>query len=166
MRDLPEEEALERLQEYEGIGEGRAQAAYNLTQDRFVEIERGNLSAHAVFAQLARQFATEVVAEENAPIDEPVSTDTNRLIRLPGSLHGGSGLEVTRIPRDDIERFDPLVDAVPEIFTNHDITIDVTEGGTVELAGDSFTLEEGVHTVPEYVGVFLMTRGRAEKGQE
>ena len=166
VRDLPEEEALDRLQEYDGIGEGRAQAAYNLTQNRFVEIERGNLSAHAVFAQLARKFADEVVAEENAQIDEPVSTDTNRLIRLPGSLHGGSGLAVRRIEREDIEAFDPLVDAVPETFTNHEITVEVTDPGTVELAGDSFTLEEGVHTVPEYVGVFLMARGRAEKGEE
>lgn len=166
VRDMSEERALERLQEYEGIGEGRAQAAYNLTQERFVEIERGNLSAHAVFAQLARQFATDVVAAENAPIDEPVSTDTNRLIRLPGSLHGGSGLAVRRIARDELAAFDPLVDAVPETFTTHDITVEVTDGGTVELGGDSFTLEEGVRTVPEYVGVFLMTRGRAEKGQE
>ncbi|WP_336327983.1 DNA primase small subunit PriS [Halovenus sp. HT40] len=166
VRDLPEEEALERLQEYDGIGEGRAQAAYNLTQNRFVEIERGNLSAHAVFAQLARKFADEVVAEENAQIDEPVSTDTNRLIRLPGSLHGGSGLAVRRIERDDIEAFDPLVNAVPETFTNHEITVEVADPGTVELAGDSFTLEEGVHTVPEYAGVFLMARGRAEKGEE
>lgn len=166
VRDMPEEEALERLQEYDGIGEGRAKAAYNLTQNRFVEIERGNLSAHAVFAQLARKFADEVVADENAQIDEPVSTDTNRLIRLPGSLHGGSGLAVRRIERDEIEAFDPLVDAVPETFRNHEITVDVTDPGTVELAGDSFTLEEGVHTVPEYLGVFLMARGRAEKGEE
>jgi DNA primase small subunit len=166
VRDLPEEAALERLQEYDGIGEGRAQAAYNLAQDRFVEIERGNLSAHAVFDQLARKFAPEVVAAENAQIDEPVSTDTNRLIRLPGSLHGGSGLAVRRIPRTEIEAFDPLIDAVPESFQNHEITVEVTDSGTVELGGDSFTLEEGVHTVPEYVGVFLMARGRAEKGEE
>ena len=166
IRELPEEEALERLQQHEGIGPGKAQAAYNLSRDRFVEIERGNLSAHAVFKQLAQQFASEVVAEKNAPIDEPVSTDTNRLIRLPGSLHGGSGLAVRRIPRDELESFDPLVDAVPETFRGHDITVDINNGGVVELDGDSFTLEEGIHTVPEYVGVFLMARGRAEKGEE
>lgn len=166
IRELPEQEALERLQQHEGIGEGRAQAAYNLAQDRFVEIERGNLSAHAVFKQLAEQVASEVVAEQNAQIDEPVSTDTNRLIRLPGSLHGGSGLAVRRIPRDEIDAFDPLVDAVPETFEGHNITVDINEPTTVELAGDSFTLEEGVCTVPEYVGVFLMARGQAEKGEE
>ena len=166
IRELDEEEALDRLQQYDGIGEGKANAAYNLAQNRFVEIEEGNLSAHAVFKQLAERFAPAVVAERNAPIDEPVSTDTNRLIRLPGSLHGGSGLSVQRIPRDEIEAFDPLVDAVPDTFRSHEITVEITEPGVVELDGDSFTLEEGVDTVPEYLGVFLMARGRAEKGEE
>ena len=164
--EMDEQAAIARLQEYDGVGEKKARTAYQFTQNRFVEIERGNLSAHNVFENLARQFAPVVVAEANAPIDEPVSTDTNRLIRLPGSLHGGSGLSVCRIERDALDAFDPLVEAVPETFRGHDITIEVTDGGTVELDADSFTLEEGVHTVPEYLGVFLMARGRAEKGKE
>jgi len=166
IRGMDEAAAVARLQEYEGIGEKKARTAYNFTQNRFVEIERGNLSAHNVFENLAKQFSPAVVAEANAPIDEPVSTDTNRLIRLPGSLHGGSGLAVRPIPREELDEFDPLVDAVPETFKNHDITVEVGEGGAVELGGDSFTLEEGVHTVPEHLGVFLMARGRAEKGKE
>ena len=166
VHDMDEDDARERLQEYDGIGEGKARAATTLAQDRFVEIERGNLSAHTAFDQLAEQFAPRVIADQNAPIDEPVSTDTNRLIRLPGSLHGGSGLAVRRIERADLENFDPLTEAVPETFEGHDIAIEVTEGGTVELGGDSFTLEEGVHSVPEYLGVFMMTRGRAEKAEE
>jgi len=166
IRDMDEQAAVARLQEYEGIGEKKAETAYRFTQNRFVEIERGNLSAHNVFENLAQQFAPAVVAEANAPIDEPVSTDTNRLIRLPGSLHGGSGLAVRPIPREELDEFDPLVDAVPETFRSHDIAIELTDGGTVELGGDSFTLEEGVHSVPEHLGIFLMARGRAEKGKE
>jgi DNA primase small subunit len=166
IREMDEETAVARLQEYDGIGEKKARTAYSFTQTRFVEIERGNLSAHNVFENLAAEFAPAVVAESNAPIDEPVSTDTNRLIRLPGSLHGGSGLAVRPVPREDLDDFDPLVDAVPETFRSHDITVEVTDGGVVELDGDSFTLEEGVHTVPEHLGIFLMARGRAEKGKE
>jgi DNA primase small subunit len=166
IREMDEAAAIERLQEYEGVGEKKARTAYQFTQNRFVEIEAGNLSAHNVFENLAETFAHDVVAAQNAPIDEPVSTDTNRLIRLPGSLHGGSGLAVMRIPRGDIEAFDPLVDAVPETFRSHEIAVEVTDGGTVELGGDTFTLEEGVRTIPEHLGIFLMTRGRAEKGKE
>jgi DNA primase small subunit len=166
VREMDEAEAVERLQAYEGVGEKKAHTAYRFTQNRFVEIERGNLSAHNVFENLAGQFAPRVVADQNAPIDEPVSTDTNRLIRLPGSLHGGSGLAVRPIPAAELDGFDPLVDAIPETFRGHDITVEVTDGGTVELDADSFTLQEGVHTVPEYLGVFLMARGRAEKARE
>ncbi|MFY4811996.1 DNA primase small subunit PriS [Haloarcula sp. AONF1] len=163
---MEEADALDRLQEYDGIGEGKATAALNAARSNYEQLEAGNIDVHPAFYQLAKILLHEVVAADNAPIDEPVTTDTNRLIRLPGSLHGGSGLEVQRIDRDDLDAFDPLVDPVPETFRGHDITVEVTDGGLVELDGDSFTLEAGNQTVPEHVGVFLMARGRAEKGKE
>ena len=163
---MDEADALDRLQEYDGIGEGKATAALNAARSNYEQLEAGNIDVHPAFYQLAKILLHEVVAADNAPIDEPVTTDTNRLIRLPGSLHGGSGLEVQRIDREDIDAFDPLVDPVPETFRGHDITVEVTDGGLVELDGDSFTLEAGNQTVPEHVGVFLMARGRAEKGKE
>ncbi|RXK51111.1 DNA primase small subunit PriS [Halorientalis pallida] len=166
IKSLDEDAAVERLQEYDGVGEKKARAAWNIAQDRFVEIERGNLSAHPVVKNFAERIAASVVEEDDAPIDEPVTTDTNRLIRLPGTLHGGSGLAVRRIDRDAVDDFDPLVDAVPDTFVGHEIAVEVTDGGLIELLGDSFTLSEGEHTVPEHVGVFLMARGRAEKGPE
>ena len=54
---------------------------------------------------------------------------------------------------------------------NHDIdtakdTVEVTGPGPVELRGERFDLEEGTVEVPEFVGVFLMARGRAEKAPE
>jgi len=168
VREGTEREAIDSLSAYDGIGEGKARAMYTIAQNRFEEIARGNVSAHTAFEQVAEQFAAVTVTEENAPIDEPVTTDTNRLIRLPGSLHGGSALEVRRIDREAIDTFDPLVDAVPETFVGHEITVEVTDPGSgpVELRGDSFTIEAGVESVPEYVGAFLMARGRAEKGRE
>ncbi len=166
VKEMDEDEAVAFLQQYDGVGQKKAETAYRFAQNRFVEIAEGNLSAHNVFENLAKQFAPAVVENQNAQIDEPVSTDTNRLIRLPGSLHGGSGLAVTTIPPEELDAFDPLVDAIPETFQGHDITVELTETQTVQLGGDSFTLEEGVHSVPEYAGVFLMARGRAEKGKE
>jgi len=166
VREQDEEEAIETLSQYEGIGEGKAKAMYNIASNRFAEIERGNVSAHTAFEQVAEQFASVTVEEQNAPIDEPVTTDTNRLIRLPGSLHGGSSLAVRRIDRDAIDAFDPLVDAVPETFVGHEISVDVTDPGPVELRDYDETVPEGVVELPEYVGVFLMARGRAEKAAE
>jgi len=160
------ETARERLQTFDGIGEKRAAAAHRTMANNADAIREGNIDVHPAFLQVANILVASVVAEDNAPIDEPVTTDTNRLIRLPGSLHGGSGLAVRRIDRDAIEDFDPLVDAVPGTFVGHDIVVEVEESETVELHGDTFTMEAGVQTVPEHLGVFLMTRGRAEKGPE
>ena len=167
LESVEEETALDRLQELDGIGEGRAKTIYGAIQQNRQAIEAGNMEAGGVgIRTLVDSLVGEVIREDNAPIDEPVTTDTNRLIRLPGSIHGGSGLAVRRIDRDTIGEFDPLVDAVPETFRSHEITVEVTDGGRVELDGDSFTLEEREVTVPESLGVFLMCRGRAEKGQE
>jgi DNA primase small subunit len=164
---LDDEAAIDRLQELEGIGEGRANTIYGAIRENRAAIEAGNLEAGGVgIRTLVKTLVHETVADENAPIDEPVTTDTNRLIRLPGTLHGGSGLMVRRLGPEELADFDPLVDAVPPTFENHEITVEVEDGGAVELGGDSFTLEEGEQVVPEYLGVFLMTRGRAEKGPE
>ncbi|QSG11652.1 Eukaryotic-type DNA primase, catalytic (small) subunit [Halapricum desulfuricans] len=163
---LEESEAIERLTEYEGIGDGKAEAALRAMGSNTDQLRAGNVDIHPAFLSVAKALVKEVVERDDAPIDEPVTTDTNRLIRLPGSLHGGSGLAVRRIDRDELSAFDPLVDAVPETFVGHEITVDVSEEVAGELNGDSFTFSEGVHSVPEYLGVFLMARGRAEKGQE
>jgi len=161
-----EPEALERLQAMDGVGETRSKAILRAARENYGELERGNVDIHPAVFGLARRIAGEVVERDGAPIDEPVTTDVNRLIRLPGSLHGGSGLAVRRIGREDLEDFDPLADAIPETFRGQQIAIDVTDPGLVELNGDSFTIDDGNHTVSEYVGVFLMARGRAEKERE
>jgi DNA primase small subunit len=167
LRQLDDPDALARLREYEGIGAKSAETILGAVRNNYEELRQGNVDAGGTGTRkLAKVLCAETVAADHAPIDEPVTTDTNRLIRLPGSLHGGSGLEVQRIDREDLDAFDPLVDPVPETFRGHDITVEVTDGGLAELDGDSFTLEAGNQTVPEHVGVFLMARGRAEKGKE
>jgi DNA primase small subunit len=162
--------ARRRLQERDGVGEKTARQVYRDATEKYDQIRAGNVDLSAGFVAFARTIAEATVAEEAAPIDEPVTTDLRRLIRLPGSLHGGSGLAVRQIDREDVADFDPLVDAVPETFQGTTVTVDVREtpaaapgsAAEVRLDGNSFTIEEGRQSVPEYVGVFLACRGRAE----
>ena len=163
---MDEESAIAALSAYEGIGERRARAALTAAESNRDAIASGNVNVHPAFYQVTKRLLEEAVERGQAPIDEPVTTDTNRLIRLPGSLHGGSALSTRRIPRDDLADFDPLVDAVPETFRGHDIAVDVSDPGTIELGGDTFTLDAGPQSLPEHVAMFLMARGRAEKETE
>lgn len=163
---MDEADALERLQEFEGIGEGKATAVLNAARNNREEISRGNVDVHPAMYSIARLLFEDTLRQHSAPVDEPVTTDINRLIRLPGSLHGGTGLEVQHLERDAVESFDPLVDAVPSTFADNEIAISVAEPTTVELGGETFRLSDGVSSVPEYVGVFAMARGYATKAGE
>jgi DNA primase small subunit len=164
--EMDESDALARLQEFEGIGEGKAEAALNAAENNREELRRGNVDVHPAIFSVARLLFEEVIESQRAPIDEPVTTDVNRLIRLPGSLHGGTGLEVQRIDRDAVASFDPLSDPVAETFLGNEIAVYTPEPTTVELRGETFRLPEGVSSVPEYAGVFAMARGYARKAGE
>lgn len=166
LESLTDDEAIDRLVEFDGIAENTAEGILNAVRNNDAEFKRGNVDVHQGTYKLAKTLAAEVFDSESAAVDEPVTTDLRRLIRLPGSLHGGTGLEVTRVPLDDVESFDPLVDAVADTFVGHEVTVEVTEPGSVSLRDESFRLPEGDVSVPEYVAVFLMASGRAEKGRE
>jgi len=163
---MDEPDAVDRLTDHEGIGDGKAEAILTVARENVAELEAGNVDVHPAMVAFAKLVLQEAVAEANAPIDEPVTTDTHRLIRLPGSLHGASGLAVRRIDRSELESFAPLVDAVPATFAGNEITVDVDDSGPIEVGGDTFRVEPGVVPVPEPAGVFLMARGRAEKAKE
>jgi DNA primase small subunit len=167
LREMDEASALERLQELQGIGEGRAKTILGQVHNNFDALREGNVEAGGPGTRiLVDALAREATAAETAPIDEPVTTDTKRLIRLPGSLHGGSALRVKALEREEVAEFEPLEDAIPDRFRGRDIEVRVTDPGPVEFDGDSFTLSHGDQSVEECLGVFLMARGRAEKVTE
>ena len=169
LREMEEDAALARLREYDGIGEGRAETLLTAFRENPEAVERGNLEAGGPGVRvLVEQLSGRVVAEDGSPVDEPVTTDINRLIRLPGSLHGGTGLAVRRLDHDEVAAFDPLVDAVPGRFAGQEVRIEVTEPSEapVSVGGGSFRPTPGEHVVREPVGVFLMARERARKVRE
>ncbi|MEM4347589.1 MAG: DNA primase catalytic subunit PriS [Candidatus Altiarchaeota archaeon] len=89
--------------------------------------------------------------------DKMVTIDTSRLIRLPESLHGNSGLIAKKI--SDIDKFNPLEDAIA--FSNENVKIQILQKipefdfyhGKV---GPFF---EGVTKIPEALAIYLLLRG-------
>ncbi len=98
--------------------------------------------------------------EEAALADEPVTTDIKRLIRMPTSLHGGSGMRVQSLEMRDLPGFDPLVDAV--VFSSRDVRVDARFPLAMPMLGSTYQIQKGISTVPEAVAVFLCCRGIAE----
>jgi len=101
----------------------------------------------------------EVSVNLSGETDQPVTTDTHRLIRVPGSLHGKTGFRVCPIPLDQAESFDPLNDAV--VFPDKEIAVEAVLDGEINLKGNNFKLIPGIHELPMYAAVFFLASGRA-----
>jgi DNA primase small subunit len=99
----------------------------------------------------------EVKPRFSAEIDEPVTSDIKRLIRLPLSLHGKTGLVVTPMERDELDNFEPLRDAVPDIYPDRKIEVYVKKPSEVEIKGQHFSVN-GICEVPIYAAVFMIGR--------
>jgi DNA primase small subunit len=96
-----------------------------------------------------------------AETDEPVTSDIKRLIRMPSSIHGKSGLEVVPLSRDALDEFQPLRDAVPAGYTDEPVPMRIARPLEVRLRSETFNFSPGLTTVPEYAAVFLACRQAA-----
>lgn len=90
-------------------------------------------------------------------VDEPVTSDIKRLIRLPDSLHGKTGLKVVVTSRGGLECFDPLRDAVPDTYPDDPVRVFAKERVDLTLRGQHFTVE-GEDEVPTFAAMFLLCR--------
>ena len=90
--------------------------------------------------------------------DEPVTADTKRLIRLPGSLHGKSGLKVVTLTRSSLDGFDPLRDAVA-FPMDESVRILPRNDATATLGGQAVSVRKGEQAdVPLPHAVFWLAR--------
>jgi DNA primase small subunit len=164
---LSEEEAMAHLTAMEGIGKDSATQFLKKRNEIISDIEHRPgpmvLKTSRVLGIIAGQQEGEFrkrLLTRAALADEPVTTDTKRLIRMPTSLHGGSGMLVQPLELRDLYDFDPLTDAV--VFGTRDVKVDQKFPLKMPMLGSTYELQKGINTVPEAVAVFLCCRGMAE----
>jgi DNA primase small subunit len=112
---------------------------------------------------LLKIMTEDVVISLSGEVDEPVTADVKRLIRLPGSVHGKSGLRVVPLSRDELTNFDPLRDAVPDAYSRDPVKIAMKRDSEITILGERMQLK-GETEVPEYAAVFLVGRKMADIG--
>ncbi len=111
--------------------------------------------------EICEWIARETINRTKCEIDEPVTTDVHRLIRFPGSLHGKTGLAVTRIQLHDLEKFNPLDSAIPEAFLDKHDKVKINRPMTITMKGEMHSLS-GELEVPRYVALFAVASRAGE----
>ena len=147
--DLEFKKAEFRLKRGTRIGKGWDE----LAEDRF-ELPPGLQQE-----TLVRSLMDHVSGMAEGETDEPVTADIKRLIRLPGSLHGKTGLRVTPMTIDEFARFDPLRDAVA--LGDEPVRIVVSKPTPIALRGERRTVEPGEQELPLHQAIFVVLRRAA-----
>jgi DNA primase small subunit len=92
-------------------------------------------------------------------IDTNTSVDIHRLIRVPDSIHGGTGLLAKRL--NDIWHFDPFKDAVA-LSDRPELEVFVSIAPEFEFAGETWGPYRNQKVLlPLHVSIYLMSRGVA-----
>jgi DNA primase small subunit len=97
----------------------------------------------------------------SSKIDEPVTIDIHRLIRVPGSLHGKTALMVKILEYDKIDSFDPLAETIPDVFQDM-VQVNLSRKMTFEFLNRNEEITEGRHSLPVYAALFSVLKGSAE----
>ena len=166
LKGLGREKGVEYLREFPGIGKERAPRFFDAIDTYLAGLGKGDsgpLVTSQAFAAVSEKEDgkfRELLRMKAALADEPVTTDTRRLIRMPTSLHGGSGFRVTPVPLADFGSFDPLRDAV--VFSDRKVKVDAAMNLSMEIQGNTYQVTKGTNSVPEALAVFLCARGIAE----
>ncbi|MCI4371954.1 MAG: DNA primase small subunit PriS, partial [Thermoplasmata archaeon] len=140
---MPPPEAIAFLTSFEGVKESEADDLYeNLfkpraTKPRLIRgVDRLREGQIEALSDRSRDLLIRLVKDlqpvrldeqagvslegivQRAETDEPVTSDIKRLIRMPSSLHGKTGLAVIPLSREAVDGFRPLRDAVPAAWTD------------------------------------------------
>ena len=86
--------------------------------------------------------------------DEPVTGDIHRLIRLPGSLHGKTGLMVKILSKEELEVFNPY--EMPIAFDKKPVKVRNVVGRPVTMGNDYKLDREEIKELPEFVAIYFM----------
>ncbi|MEM0147175.1 MAG: DNA primase catalytic subunit PriS [Candidatus Micrarchaeaceae archaeon] len=104
-----------------------------------------------------------IVWEKSVYIDANVTKDPSHLMRLAGTIHGGSGLVAKKLSNGirELEKFDPMKDAIA--FADSPLGISAKTPYALRMGDSTFGPYNGERAeVPIYVGVYLYLKGFAD----
>ncbi|MFA4855240.1 MAG: DNA primase small subunit domain-containing protein [archaeon] len=96
-----------------------------------------------------------------APIDRQTSVDLNKIVRVPETLHGETGLVSRELSKEALRSFNPFDDAIA-FSGDETVRVFISKAPSFYLSGQRFGPFEGQEAeLPLFAAVFLLARGAA-----
>src|SRR5207245_11795920 len=107
-----------------------------------------------------KTLVSKAVEKKSARIDTVVTTDIHRLIRMPGTLNGHTGLLAMKVPEERLDEFDPLTE--PLAFQG-EMKVKVTDSPGFRLGEERFgPYQAETVLLPSADAMLLLYRRRPE----
>ncbi len=107
----------------------------------------------------SQKLLNEAVQVNAALIDQSVTTDIHRVFRMPGTMHGSSGLLKMKVT--SLDNFDPQND--PVVLGDERTKVYIDFSPRFQLKGESFGPYNSTYTsLPMYAAVFLLAKELAK----
>ena len=106
-----------------------------------------------------KTLSSRAVERRSAKIDTVVTTDIHRLIRLPGTLNGHTGLKALEVDKDRLDDFDPFTET---LAFQGSMRVKVLDCPRFELGRQKFgPYHEQEVTLPSSAAMLLLCKRRA-----
>jgi DNA primase small subunit len=107
-----------------------------------------------------KTLVSRAVEKRSAKIDSVVTTDIHRLIRMPGTLNGHTGLLAMNVPEERLDEFDPFTQ--PLAFQG-EMKVKVKESPSYRLGEEEFgPYRDETVVLPSAAAMLLLCKHRAD----
>jgi len=94
-------------------------------------------------------------------LDRQTSVDIYKIVRVPDTLHGSTGLIAKTLPLQALKDFNPFEHALA--FGNQQIKVFINKAPRFKMAGNCFgPFEKESAELPEYAAIYLLAKGVAK----
>ncbi|MBI5229032.1 DNA primase catalytic subunit PriS [Candidatus Micrarchaeota archaeon] len=152
----------ENLEDFAKDGIGKVKALKIMDNREYVlkKMEEGNWDSLKGLEGVWNKLLKKTVQLREVEVDRQVTFDVARLIRLPNSIHGDTGLIAKKIPLSEISDFDPTREAVA--FDGNKMMAIVTDKEfRLEMLGQTTEIKPGKNKVPLPAGILLLCKKKA-----
>jgi DNA primase small subunit len=108
-----------------------------------------------------RKIIKHCIEKQAVKVDTVVTTDIHRLIRIPETLHGKTGLKKVELSFSNIDIFDPFKDAIA--FKKGEIAVLVSDAPEFRVGDETFGPYKNCKVeLPTAAALLLICKGKAE----
>ncbi|MEM3791202.1 MAG: DNA primase catalytic subunit PriS [Candidatus Micrarchaeaceae archaeon] len=156
--------ALDSKEKLESLGIDRKASSLLTKKRQLVEmgIRSGNWDMVDIKKKEAfwKNVVSAVAIMQSDNIDRNVTIESSHLIRLPNTLHGGSGLVAKKLRNYELSSFDPMKHAIA--FRSGELEVFANTKEELLMNGISFgPYDNQKVSLPSYAAIYLLLKGFA-----